>query len=115
MESNLEKLPAELSGGMKKRAGLARALALDPEILMFDEPTAGLDPVTSAEIDELILGLKNKRNITSIIVTHDIHSAQQISDRVVMLDEGRIVEEGTFRDFEKSSNPIVTRFLRGAV
>jgi phospholipid/cholesterol/gamma-HCH transport system ATP-binding protein len=97
---------------MQKRAGLARALALDPEIVMFDEPTAGLDPVTSGEIDKLILELKKQRHITSIIVTHDIRSARQISDRVVMLDQGKIVEQGSFADLEKSGNPVVTRFLR---
>jgi phospholipid/cholesterol/gamma-HCH transport system ATP-binding protein len=112
MESHLSKLPGEVSGGMQKRAGLARALALDPEIVMFDEPTAGLDPVTSDEIDKLILELKKQRHITSIIVTHDIHSARQISDRVVMLDQGKIVEQGSFADLEKSGNPVVTRFLR---
>jgi phospholipid/cholesterol/gamma-HCH transport system ATP-binding protein len=112
LESDLDKLPAQLSGGMKKRAGLARALALDPEIVMLDEPTAGLDPITSAEIGELILGLKKKREITSIIVTHDIHSARHISDRLVVLDRGRIVEEGSFRDLQKSKNPLVTKFLR---
>jgi phospholipid/cholesterol/gamma-HCH transport system ATP-binding protein len=111
LESDLDKMPAELSGGMKKRAGLARALALDPEIVMFDEPTAGLDPITSAEIDELILDLKKKREITSVIVTHDIHSASHVSDRLVVLDRGRIVEEGSFSDLQKSKNPLVTKFL----
>ena len=115
MDSHVDKLPAQISGGMKKRAGLARALSLDPEIVMFDEPTAGLDPVTSAEIDDLILDLKKKRKMTSIIVTHDIHSARHISDRVVMLDRGKIVEEGTFGDLEKSGNPIVRRFLQDHV
>jgi len=111
LESDLDKLPAEISGGMKKRVGLARALALDPEIVMFDEPTAGLDPITSAEIDELILDLKKKRKITSVIVTHDIHSAKHISDRLVVLDRGRVIEEGTFTDLQKSKNPLVTKFL----
>ena len=113
MESDLDKLPAELSGGMKKRVGLARALALDPRIVMFDEPTAGLDPVTSAEIDDLILQLKKKRRMTSVIVTHDIHSAKHISDRVVVLDQGKIVEQGTFSELERSANPFVMQFLRG--
>lgn len=112
MQSDLNKLPAELSGGMKKRAGLARALALDPEIVMFDEPTAGLDPITSSEIDDLILEMKKKRQITSIIVTHDIHSAKHISDRLVVLDQGKIVAEGTFSDLEKSKHPMVKRFLQ---
>lgn len=112
MDSDLDKLPAQLSGGMKKRAGLARALALDPEIVIFDEPTAGLDPVTSAEISELIVDLKKTHKITSIVVTHDISSARRITDRVVMLDKGAIVEQGTFEELEKSKNPVVTRFLQ---
>lgn len=115
LDSNLEKLPGELSGGMKKRVGLARALALDPEIVMFDEPTAGLDPMTAAEIDELILDLKKKRKITSVIVTHDIPSARRVSDRVVMLDQGKVVEQGTFEELEKSNHPMVKQFLREAV
>ncbi len=115
MESDLDKLPAELSGGMKKRVGLARALALDPRIVMFDEPTAGLDPVTSAEIDDLILKLKKKRRITCVIVTHDIRSAKHISDRVVVLDQGKIVEQGTFSQLERSENPFVMQFLRGSL
>jgi phospholipid/cholesterol/gamma-HCH transport system ATP-binding protein len=112
MESDLDKLPGELSGGMKKRAGLARALALDPEIVMFDEPTAGLDPVTSAEISDLIIDLKKKRNMTSIVVTHDIHNAKRISDRAVVLDKGAIVAEGTFEDLETSRHPTVASFIR---
>jgi phospholipid/cholesterol/gamma-HCH transport system ATP-binding protein len=111
LDTDTDKLPGQLSGGMKKRAGLARALALDPEIVMLDEPTAGLDPATSAEITELISDVKKKRNITAIVVTHDIHSAKQISDRLVVLDEGKIVEQGTFGDLEKSKNPIVQRIL----
>jgi phospholipid/cholesterol/gamma-HCH transport system ATP-binding protein len=113
MEEDMDKLPAQLSGGMKKRAGLARALALDPDILMFDEPTAGLDPVTSAEIDALILDLKKKRDITAIVVTHDIRSARHISDRLVTLDEGKIVAEGTFAELEKSKHPMVRKFFSG--
>ena len=113
MESDRDKLPAQLSGGMKKRAGLARALVLDPEIVMFDEPTAGLDPVTSAEISELIADLKQKRKITSIVVTHDIPSARRIADRAVMLEQGVIVDQGTFEELEKSKNSAVARFLQG--
>lgn len=113
MEKGLDQLPAELSGGMQKRAGLARALALDPEIIMFDEPTSGLDPITSGEIDHLILDLKQKRKMTSIVVTHDIPSARRISDRLVVLDRGKIVAEGTFDDLEKNGHPMVKRFLAG--
>jgi phospholipid/cholesterol/gamma-HCH transport system ATP-binding protein len=112
LESDFQKFPAEISGGMKKRVGLARALALDPKLIMFDEPTAGLDPITSAEIDELILDLKKKRQMTSVVVTHDLHSAKHISDRLVVLDRGRIVAEGTFEDLEKSDHPVVKGFLR---
>jgi phospholipid/cholesterol/gamma-HCH transport system ATP-binding protein len=112
LQSDFQKFPAEISGGMKKRVGLARALALDPKLIMFDEPTAGLDPITSAEIDELILDLKQKRQMTSVVVTHDLHSAKRISDRLVVLDRGRIVAEGSFDDLEKSEHPVVKGFLR---
>lgn len=83
------KFPAQISGGMKKRAGLARALAMDPAILFYDEPSAGLDPVTSAEIDQLILGLTRKLGVTSVVVTHEMDSAFTIADRMAMLDKGR--------------------------
>ena len=86
MDSDLDKMPSEISGGMKKRVGLARALALQPELVMFDEPTAGLDPVTAAEIAKLILDLKEEHQITSIVVTHDIHTARSIADRLVVLE-----------------------------
>ncbi len=112
LKSDFSKLPGELSGGMKKRVGLARALALDPTLIMFDEPTSGLDPISSAEIDELIMDLKEKHKMTSVVVTHDLHSAKRISDRLVVLDCGRIVAEGTFDDLEKSKHPVVKGFLR---
>ncbi len=112
LQSDFQKFPADISGGMKKRVGLARALALDPKLIMFDEPTSGLDPITSAEIDELILDLKRKRHMTSVVVTHDLHSAKHISDRLVVLDRGRIVAEGAFADLEKSEHPVVQGFLR---
>jgi len=113
LKSDYSKLPAELSGGMKKRVGLARALALDPKLIMFDEPTAGLDPISSTEIDQLILDLKKKHKMTSVVVTHDLHSAKHISDRLVVLDSGRIVAEGTFDDLEKSKHPVVKGFPAG--
>ena len=114
MERDLQKLPSEISGGMQKRVGLARALALDPGILLFDEPTAGLDPITAGEIGELILDLKEKREITSIVVTHDVHGARIFSDRLVLLNEGNILVEGTFPDLKKSRDKFVVQFLRDA-
>jgi phospholipid/cholesterol/gamma-HCH transport system ATP-binding protein len=111
MEEAIAKMPAELSGGMQKRVGLARALALDPRILLFDEPTAGLDPISAAEIDKLILDME-KRKIASIVVTHDVHGARTFADRVILLNDGRIVAEGTFDDLEKNRDPFVRQFLR---
>jgi len=112
MEHDLQKMTSEISGGMKKRVGLARALALEPDILLFDEPTAGLDPITAAEIGKLISELKEKRKITSIVVTHDIHGAKAFSDRLVLMNEGKIVIEGTFGELKKSRDPFVVQFLR---
>jgi phospholipid/cholesterol/gamma-HCH transport system ATP-binding protein len=111
--SDLEKLPAEISGGMKKRVGLARALALDPKIVMFDEPTAGLDPVTAAEIARLILDLK-AHHVTSIVVTHDLHTARSISDRFVVLDSGNVLVDGSFDDVQRSDHPFIVEFLKDA-
>jgi phospholipid/cholesterol/gamma-HCH transport system ATP-binding protein len=111
MEQASQKMPGEISGGMQKRVGLARALALGPDILLFDEPTAGLDPITSAEIGELILKLQKERKMTSIVVTHDIHSAQTVSDRVALLRDGQILIEGTFEDLQKSNDAFVVQFL----
>jgi phospholipid/cholesterol/gamma-HCH transport system ATP-binding protein len=92
LREHAEKYPAQISGGMKKRAGLARALALDPRILFYDEPSAGLDPVTSAEIDRLITGLSRKAGVTSVVVTHEMDSAFAIADRMAMLDKGRMLK-----------------------
>jgi phospholipid/cholesterol/gamma-HCH transport system ATP-binding protein len=114
LDKDLEKMPSDISGGMRKRVGLARALALDPEILLFDEPTAGLDPITAAEIGALIQKLRKERNVTSIVVTHDIHAAHRFSDRLVMLKEGNILISGTFEDLEKSKDPFVEQFLSDA-
>ena len=111
MEQALQKMPGQISGGMQKRVGLARALALGPDILLFDEPTAGLDPITAAEIGELILKLQKERNMASIVVTHDIHGAQTVSDRVALLRDGQILIEGTFEDLQKSSDAFVVQFL----
>lgn len=101
MLSHRDKTPAQLSGGQKKRAGLARALALDPEILYYDEPSAGLDPVTSATIDELIIDLTKKLDVTSVVVTHEMDSAFRIADRMVMLEKGRVLRIGPRGDFER--------------
>jgi phospholipid/cholesterol/gamma-HCH transport system ATP-binding protein len=114
MDQDAHKIPAEISGGMQKRVGLARALALEPDILLFDEPTAGLDPITAAEIDDLILRLQRERNMTSIVVTHDIHGAQAISDRLALMRDGQIVIKGTFEDLQKSRDTFVTQFLSGS-
>lgn len=111
MEQDSQKMPGQISGGMQKRVGLARALALGPDILLFDEPTAGLDPITAAEIGELILKLQKERNMASIVVTHDIHGAQTVSDRVALLRDGRILIEGTFEDLQKSSDTFVVQFM----
>ncbi len=119
-----DKLPAQLSGGQKKRAGLARATALDPEILYYDEPSAGLDPVTSAAIDDLIMDLSKKLNVTSVVVTHEMDSAFRIADRMVMLDQGRVLKIGTRAEFEalRSAEPdalakreerLIHQFLNG--
>jgi phospholipid/cholesterol/gamma-HCH transport system ATP-binding protein len=114
MEKDAHKLPGELSGGMQKRVGLARALALEPEIILFDEPTAGLDPITAAEIDDLILRLQKERHMTSVVVTHDIHSARAVSDRVALMRDGQVVIEGAFEDLQKSRDPFVMQFLDGS-
>jgi phospholipid/cholesterol/gamma-HCH transport system ATP-binding protein len=111
MEQDSQKMPGQISGGMQKRVGLARALALGPDILLFDEPTAGLDPITAAEIGELILKLQIEHNMASIVVTHDIHGAQTVSDRVALLRDGQILIEGTFEDLQKSSDAFVVQFL----
>ena len=95
-----DKMPSMLSGGQKKRAGLARAIVLDPEVLFYDEPSAGLDPVTSAAIDDLIMDLSKKLNVTSVVVTHEMDSAFRIADRMVMLDKGRVLKIGPRSEFE---------------
>jgi phospholipid/cholesterol/gamma-HCH transport system ATP-binding protein len=111
---NVESIkPAELSGGMKKRVGLARAIAMNPEIVLYDEPTTGVDPIMADAINELIIDLHNKLKITSIAVTHDIASAYRIGDRIAMLYEGRIIEEGTPEKIRKSKNEIVQQFING--
>jgi len=111
MDQDLEKLPSQISGGMQKRVGLARALALDPEILLFDEPTAGLDPITAAEIGKLIVELKRKGRMSAIVVTHDVHGAKAYSDRMVLLHKGSIQAEGSFEELEHSKDELVSQFF----
>lgn len=111
MEASADKMPTDLSGGMKKRVGLARALALEPAIMLYDEPTAGLDPITSGEINELILKLKQDRAMSSIVVTHEIHSAQVIADRVALLNQGKIVFDGSFEELKRSEDAFVSQFV----
>jgi phospholipid/cholesterol/gamma-HCH transport system ATP-binding protein len=112
MEGDFGKMPSDISGGMQKRVGLARALALDPEILLLDEPTAGLDPISSGEIDDLILTLQRERRMASIVVTHDLHSARTIANRLALLDQGDVVIEGTFEDLQQSDIGFVEDFLK---
>ena len=105
--------PAELSGGMKKRVGLARAIAMNPEFVLYDEPTTGLDPIMADAINDLIVHLKNTLNITSIAVTHDMVSAYKISDRLAMLYKGRIIFSGTPNEVKKTDDPVVLQFING--
>jgi phospholipid/cholesterol/gamma-HCH transport system ATP-binding protein len=111
LESEYNKMPAALSGGMRKRAGLARAMALDPPLLLVDEPSAGLDPLTTEEIDDLLASLKEEAQTTLVVVTHNIASARKLADRLVMLDDGRVAAEGTLAEFEQSDNPLVRAFM----
>lgn len=126
LREHADKFPAQISGGMKKRAGLARALALDPRILFYDEPSAGLDPVTSAEIDRLIVDLTRKVGVTSVVVTHEMDSAFTIADRMIMLDKGRVLMQGRREEFDAlrrvpaedaarmpEDRRLVRQFLRG--
>jgi phospholipid/cholesterol/gamma-HCH transport system ATP-binding protein len=109
-----DRMPAALSGGMRKRAGLARAMALDPPILLVDEPSAGLDPITSDEIDGLLVDLKQSERVTLVVVTHNMPSARRIADRFVMLHDGHIVAEGTLDQLEGSREPLVRAFLHSS-
>jgi phospholipid/cholesterol/gamma-HCH transport system ATP-binding protein len=111
MEGHLEKMPSDISGGMQKRVGLARALALEPDILLLDEPTAGLDPISSGEIDDLILKLQAEHHMASVVVTHDLHSAKTIADRLALLNEGDVVIEGSFEELQRSDIEFVRQFL----
>jgi len=107
------KIPAEISGGMKKRVGLARAIIRNPEIILYDEPTAGLDPVMGSTINDLILDMQKKLGVTSVLVTHDMSSAFRVSNRIAMLLKGRIVKLGTPAEFRASDDPLVKQFIYG--
>lgn len=106
-------MPSELSGGMRKRVGLARAIAMEPEIILYDEPTTGLDPIMTSAIDELHLSLKERLGVTSIVVTHDLKSAYRVCDRIALHFGGQIVEIGTREEIINSPNPLVQQFIRG--
>jgi phospholipid/cholesterol/gamma-HCH transport system ATP-binding protein len=108
-------MPADLSGGMKKRVSLARAIAMNPEIVLYDEPTTGLDPIMADSINELIVYLKNKLNITSMVVTHDMTSARKVADRIAMLHKGEIIFTGTSEDLDETDNEVVRQFVEGRV
>lgn len=114
LEGIEEKMPDELSGGMKKRVGLARAIAVEPKIILYDEPTTGIDPITAEKINELILNLQNKLGITTIVVTHDLHCVKKVSDRMAMLFEGKIITEGTWDEFENSELKVIRDFIAGS-
>jgi phospholipid/cholesterol/gamma-HCH transport system ATP-binding protein len=110
-----DKFPPEISGGMKKRVGLARALVWDPAYVLFDEPTAGLDPVLTAIVDQMIIDTQQKTGITAVVVTHDMASAARVADRIVMLYGGQVIEEGPPDEFMRSQNPVVRQFVEGRI
>jgi len=114
MKDSKNLMPSELSGGMKKRVSLARALVLQPELILFDEPVAGLDPVMASVIDELVINLSEKSKVTCVIVTHEMDSAFRIATRMAMLYHGKIIEEGTPDEMKRSRNPVVSQFLTGS-
>lgn len=106
--------PIEISGGMKKRVGLARAIAMEPEILLYDEPTTGLDPIMADVINDLIIRMKERMRVTSVAITHDMKSAYKIADRIAMLYEGKIIEVGTSEEIQQTKNPVVQQFITGS-
>jgi phospholipid/cholesterol/gamma-HCH transport system ATP-binding protein len=114
MKDSKDLLPDELSGGMRKRVALARALVLEPELLLLDEPSAGLDPVIASVINELIISLSEKSKVTSITVTHEMESAFRIATRMAMLYQGKIIEEGEPEQFKQSKDPVVAQFISGS-
>jgi phospholipid/cholesterol/gamma-HCH transport system ATP-binding protein len=115
LERAAEKLPSELSGGMRKRAGLARAIALEPPLLLFDEPSAGLDPITARELDDLIITLKRDHGMGIVAVTHELGSINTIADRAVMLHQGKLIASGTLAEVRASDHPVVQAFFKREV
>ncbi len=111
----LDLKPAQLSGGMRKRVGLARAIAHEPEIILYDEPTSGLDPVSSEAINDLILDMQKKLGVTSVVVTHDMHSAYKVANRIAMIYDGKIIGIGTPEDIKNSQDPYIRQFVTGSV
>lgn len=112
LPDTLDKMPSQLSGGMRKRIGLARTIIVDPLILLYDEPTTGLDPITSDEISLLINAVQEKYKTSSIIITHDIECVRAVADRIIMIDEGKVYMEGTLEEFEKSDDPIIKSYFK---
>ena len=108
-----KKMPADLSGGQKKRVALARAIVLEPDVVLYDEPTTGLDPIRADVIDELIVSLQKRLGITSVVVTHDMRSADKVADRMVLLNDGKVIAEGTPEEFRANDNDVVRRFIEG--
>ena len=115
LKNSIDKMPSELSGGMRKRIGLARSIITEPKIMLYDEPTTGLDPITSKEISVLILELQKKLNMTSIVVTHDLLCAEIIADRAILLNEGKIIEEGTIPELVSSENKLIKNFFSNEI
>lgn len=115
LEDSVDKMPSELSGGMKKRIGLARSIITEPKIMLYDEPTTGLDPITSKEISVLILELQKKLNMTSIVVTHDLLCAQIIANRAIVLHDGKIIQEGTIDELTSSDNKLLRNFFSSEI
>ncbi len=111
----LDLKPAQLSGGMRKRVGLARAIAVDPEIILYDEPTSGLDPVSSEAINDLIADMQKKLGVTSVVVTHDMHSAYKVANRIAMIYDGKIIGSGTPEEIRQSEDPYIHQFVTGSV